>query len=142
MKTNKHQTLLLVKKQRGAHSRDIVKHFAYSAGTARSYLSHLGRQGLLARMGANYGLTEKGRDRLHYFEVTGCPDVTCPLCKGKSGYLTCVNCGYQLPKLEARIRKERDYFLVIRHTGVYCPRCLNLIFSEAQARLLGIREEE
>jgi hypothetical protein len=142
MKTNKHQTLLLVKKQRSVHSRDIVKHFAYSAGTARSYLSHLGRQGLLERTGANYGLTEKGQNRLHYFEVTGCPDVACPLCEGKTGYLTCVNCGYQLPKLEARIRKEQDYFLVIRHRGVYCPRCLNLIFSEAQARLLGIREEK
>jgi DeoR/GlpR family transcriptional regulator of sugar metabolism len=68
MKTNKHQTLLLVKKQRSVHSRDIVKHFAYSAGTARSYLSHLGRQGLLERTGANYGLTEKGQNRLYVCE--------------------------------------------------------------------------
>jgi DeoR-like helix-turn-helix domain len=142
MKTNKHQTLLLMKKQGTVHSRDIVSHFRYSPGTARSYLSHLGKQGLLERMGANYGLTEKGRDRLQYFEVTGCPDVRCPLCKGRSGYLTCPTCGYQMPKLDARIRKEKDYFLAIRHTGVYCPRCLKLMFSEPQARILGIREEE
>ena len=62
MKTNKHQTLLLVKKQQAAHARDLVQHFAYAPGTARSYLSHLGRQGLLEHIGANYGLTEKGRN--------------------------------------------------------------------------------
>jgi FaeA-like protein len=142
MKTNKHQTLLLVNKQRGVHSRDIVRHFGYSSGTARSYLSHLGRQGLLERMGPNYGLTEKGQNRLQYFEVTGCPDIACPLCKGKTGYLTCPSCSYQVPKREARIRKEQDYFLAVRHRGVYCPLCLKLMFSEPQARLLGIREEE
>jgi hypothetical protein len=142
MKTNKHQTLLLVSKQRGVGSRDIVTQFGYSRGTARSYLSHLGRQGLLERIGINYALTEKGRDRLQYFEVSGCPDVRCPLCKGKSGYLTCPGCGYQIPKREARIRKEKDYFLAVRHSGVYCPRCLKLVFSEAQAGLLGIRGED
>jgi hypothetical protein len=36
MRTNKHQTLLLVKKQKGVHSRDIVRHFGYFSGTARS----------------------------------------------------------------------------------------------------------
>jgi len=119
-----------------------VKHFGYSAGTARSYLSHLARQGLLEHAGASYGLTEKGHDRLQYFEVTGCPDVGCPLCKGKAGYLSCPNCGYQVPKREARILKEKDFFFAVRHTGVYCPQCLKLMFGEAQARLLGIREEE
>jgi hypothetical protein len=142
MKTNKHQTLLLVSRQRGVHSRDIVKHFGYSPGTARSYLSHLGRQGLLERTAAHYGLTAKGQNRLEYFEVSGCPDVSCPLCKGKSGYLTCPSCGYQMPRRNARIRKEKDYFLAVRHSGVYCPGCLKLMFSEAQARLLEIREEE
>jgi hypothetical protein len=142
MKTNKHQTLLLVGKQTGVHSRDIVKHFGYSPGTARSYLSHLGRQGLLERTAAHYGLTAKGQNRLEYFEVSGCPDVSCPLCKGKSGYLTCPSCGYQMPRRNARIRKEKDYFLAVRHSGVYCPACLKLMFSEAQARLLEIREEE
>ncbi len=142
MKTNKHQTLMLVNRQKGVHSRDIVRHFGYSSGTARSYLSHLGRQGLLERMGANYGLTKKGEARLQYFEVTGCPDIACPLCKGKTGYLTCPSCGYQMPKQEARIRKEKDYFLAVRHRGVYCSRCLKLMFNETQARLLGIREEE
>jgi hypothetical protein len=142
MKTNKHRTLLLVQKQRGVHSRDIVTHFGYSPGTARSYLSYLGRQGLLERMGANYGLTQRGLDRLHYFEITGCPDVACPLCEGKTGYLTCPRCAYQMPKQKAKILKAQDYFFVVRHAGVYCSSCLGLVFNEAQARLLGIREEE
>ena len=142
MKTNKHRTLLLVQKQKSVHSRDIVTHFGYSPGTARSYLSHLGRQGLLERMGASYGLTQRGRDRLHYFEVTGCPDITCPLCEGKTGYLTCPWCGHRMPRQEAKILRELNYVFVVRHTGVYCPSCLRLIFSEPQARLLGIREEK
>ena len=142
MKTNKHQTLLLAEKLRGVHSRDIVKHFGYSPGTARSYLSYLSRQNLLERLGAYYGLTKRGQDRLRYFEVAGCPDVGCPLCTGKTGYLTCPSCGYQMPNHEARILKDKDYFLAVRHKGVYCPRCLSLLFNEAQARLLGIPEEE
>jgi hypothetical protein len=142
MKTNKHRTLLLVQKQKGVHSRDIVTYFGYSPGTARSYLSHLGRQGLLERMGANYGLTQRGRDRLQYFEVTGCPDITCPLCAGKAGFLTCPKCGFQLPKHEAKILREADYFFVLRHAGVYCSRCWRLIFNEPHARFLGIREEK
>jgi DeoR-like helix-turn-helix domain len=141
MKTNKHQTLKLVQKQRAVHSRDIVAHFGYSPGTARSYLSYLGRQDLLERVGANYGLTQRGHDRLNYFEVSGCPDVRCPLCKGKTGYLTCPSCGYQTPKKKAKILQKVDYLFVVRHAGVYCPRCLKLIFNQAQARLLGIREE-
>lgn len=142
MKTNKHHTLLLVEKLQGVHSRDIVNHFGYSPGTARSYPSHLGRQGLLERIGANYVLTDRGQDRLQHFEVAGCPDVRCPLCQGKTGYLACPGCSHRLPKQEARIRKEKDYFLAVRHRGVYCPRCLKLLLSDPQARLLGIREEE
>ncbi len=141
MKTNKHQTLLLVRKKGGVHSRDVVQHFGYSPGTARSYLSYLGRQSLVGRMGAGYVLTERGQDRLQYFEVAGCADPACPLCQGKAGYLTCPNCGYEMPKQKAKILKERNFFVVVRHAGVYCPWCLKLIFSEAQARLLGIREE-
>ena len=141
MKTNKHQTLLLVNKQRGVHSRDLVQHFGYAPGTARSYLSYLGRQGLLERLGASHVLTERGQNRLQYFEVAGCADPACPLCKGKAGYLTCPRCGYQMPKREAEILKERDFFFVVRHAGVYCPECWKLIFSEAQARLLEIRVE-
>lgn len=64
------------------------------------------------------------------------------LCKGKAGYLSCPSCGYQVPRREARMLKEKDFFFAVRHTGVYCPRCLKLMFDEAQARLLGIREEE
>jgi len=141
MKTNKHQTLLLVNRQRGVHSWDIVQQFGYSPGTARSYLSYLRRQGLLERLGAGYVLTERGQDRLQYFEVAGCADPACPLCQGKTGYLACPSCGYQIPKQKAKILKERDFIFVVRHPGVYCPRCWKLIFSEAQARLLGIRAE-
>lgn len=142
MKTNKHQTLLLVKKQLGVHSRDLVQHFSYSPGTARSYLSYLGRQGLLERTGARYGLTEKGQNRLNHFDVFGCADLACPLCQRKAGYLTCPNCGYRISKQKAKILREADYLFVVRHAGVYCEQCLKLIFNETQARLLGIREEE
>ena len=119
MKTNKHQTLLLVNRQRGVLPCDMVKHFGYSPGTARSYLSYLRRQGLLERMGAGYALTERGQDRLQYFEVAGCADPACPLCQGKTGKLTCPSCGYQMPKQEAKILKEQDFFFVVRHAGVY-----------------------
>jgi DeoR/GlpR family transcriptional regulator of sugar metabolism len=142
MKTNKHQTLLLVSNQRVVHSRDLVQHFGYSPGTARSYLSYLGRQGLLERMGASYGLTQKGQDRLHFFDVSGCADAACPLCQKKKGYLTCHSCGYQMAKRTARILKEKDFFFVVRHPGVYCDGCFKLIFNEAHARLLGIPAEE
>ena len=141
MKTNKHQTLLLVRKQGGMRPRDVVEHFGYSPGTARSYLSYLGRQGLLERMGAGYALSEKGQNRLQYFDVAGCADPACPLCQGKAGKLTCPSCGYQMPWRKAKILKKQDFFFVVRHAGVYCSRCWKLIFSEAQARLLGIREE-
>jgi len=141
MKTNKHQTLLLIRKQGGVRPHDVVRHFGYSPGTARSYLSYLGRQGLLERMGAGYALTEKGQDRLQYFDVAGCADPSCPLCQGKAGFLTCPRCGYQMPRHEAKILQERNFSVVVRHAGVYCPWCSKLIFNEVQARLLGIREE-
>ena len=142
MKTNKHQTLLLVSNEKAVRSRDIVEHFGYSSGTARSYLSYLGRQGLLERTGAGYVLTDKGHDRLHFFDVSGCADPDCPLCQGKTGYLTCPRCGYQIAKRKARILKKRDFFFAVRHPGVYCKGCFKLIFNEAHARLLGISEEE
>ena len=142
MKTNKHQTLLLAKKQAALGSRDLLRHFGYSLGTARSYLSHLGRQGLLERTGAGYSLTNKGQDRLVHFDVFGCADVDCPLCQGKSGYLTCPDCGYQMPKRGVRIRKKKDFIVAVRHPGVYCSQCGKPIFNEAQARLLGIPFEE
>jgi predicted methyltransferase len=142
MKTNKHQTLLLAKKLPAISSKDLLIHFRYSLGTGRSYLSHLGRQGLLERSGAGHSLTQKGLDRLQYFEVFGCADPRCPGCDGKSGSITCPSCSYQMPKRDARILKKRDLFLAVRHAGVYCPRCGEPIFGEAQARLLGIAEEK
>jgi DNA-binding IclR family transcriptional regulator len=116
VKTNQHQTLLLVNKQRGVHPRDVVQNFGYSPGTARSYLSYLRKQGLLERMGAGYLLTERGQDRLQYFDVAGCANPACPLCQGKTGYLTCPRCGYQMPKQDAEIRKQRDFFLAVRRS--------------------------
>ena len=142
VKTNKHQTLLLVKKQKSVQAGDLVRNFAYSPGTARSYLSYLGRQGLLERIGAGHGLTERGQDRLLHFDVFGCADPACPLCQGKSGYVTCPSCGSQMPKQEVKIRKEMDLFFAVRHAGVYCDSCLKPLFNESQARLLGIRMEE
>jgi predicted methyltransferase len=141
MKTNKHQTLLLIKRKQAVHSRDLVESFDYSPGTARSYLSYLGKQGLLERMGPGYGLTDKGQERLSYFEVFGCADIDCPLCQGKIGYLTCPYCGHQMLRDKAKILKKRDFLLVIRHPGVYCDSCLKLVFNEAQGQLLGIRAE-
>jgi hypothetical protein len=93
-------------------------------------------------LGANYGLTEKAQGRLHFFDVFGCADASCPLCQGKKGYLTCPSCGHQMLKQGAKILKERDFFVVVRHTGVYYHQCLKLIFNEAQARLQGVRAEE
>ncbi len=141
MKTNKHQTLLLVKRKDGVQARDLVAQFGYSPGTARSYLSYLGRQDLLQRMGAGHVLTEKGLERLHYFEITGCADPWCPLCQGKTGFFSCPRCGYRLPKKEARIQPERDFLVALRHAGVYCPRCLGLILTETQAQVIGIPGE-
>lgn len=142
VKTNKHRTLQLVQNKGCVHSRDLVRHFDYSPGTARSYLSHLGRQGLLEPVAAGHKLTEKGKARLRYFDIFGCRGIACPFCKGKIGHLTCPRCGHRIPKTDARILKERDFFLVVRHAGVYCTRCSALIVDEAQARLLGITREE
>ena len=141
MKTNKHQTLLFVKAKRGIQARDLVEQVGYSPGTARSYLSYLGRQDLLERVGAGFVLTEKGKERLHFFEIAGCADPACPLCQGKAGHFICPRCGLRIPSKEARILPEWDFLLGVRHAGVYCPRCLKLIFSEEHAQLIGIQKE-
>jgi hypothetical protein len=141
MKTNKHQTLLLVKTKQAVRAKDLVNEFGYSASTARSYLSYLKRQELLERMGAGHALTEKGRTRLQFFDVSGCADAACPLCQGKAGYVTCPRCDYQMPKEKVRILPEQDFFVMVRHAGVYCPRCWKPILSDAQARLMDIPKE-
>jgi predicted methyltransferase len=142
MKTNKHKTLLLAKNQRTLDSHDLVRKFAYSPGTARSYLSHLGWQGLLKRENRKYSLTEKGHSRLRYFAIFGCPHPMCPLCKGKMGNLTCPNCENRIPREKARILKQRNYLLVVRQAGVYCHFCLAMILDEVHAIRLRIRPEE
>jgi hypothetical protein len=142
MKTNKHKTLLLARKTQPLHARHLFIHFDYALGTARSYLSHLGRQGLLERMRGGYGLTRKGHDRIRYFEIFGCRRPGCPFCKGKSGQLTCPGCEHRISKQEARISKERNFLLVLRHEGVYCEKCSRLILDGAQARHIGIAREE
>ena len=141
MKTNKHHTLRLVQKQGMVRARDLVQQFAYSSATARSYLSYLSRQDLLARARAGHTLTAKGTARLQYFDVVGCPHPDCLLCKSKTGLLTCPRCGAEVAKQDARILPERNFLVVVRHAGVYCPWCLKLIFSESQALLLGISKE-
>ena len=141
MKTNKHKTLLLANKIQPLHARHLVEHFDYAPGTARSYLSHLRRQGLLERARGGYQLTKKGHQRIRYFDVFGCARPACPFCKGKSGHLTCPSCGFRISKQEARMTKEKDYFLVVRHAGVYCDRCSAVILDELHARQIGIRGE-
>jgi len=142
MKTNKHKTLQLIRQQGTAHSRDLVRKFGYSPGTARSYLSHLGRQGLLEQVAGGYELTAKGMIRVRYFDVFGCARFACPLCKGKKGFLSCPSCGHRISKKDAKISKEKDLLLVLRHAGVYCDRCATLIVDEVQAQLLGIARGE
>ena len=142
MKTNKHQTLLLVGQRKSIRARDLIEQSGYGAGTARSYLSLLGRQGLLERQAGRHVLSAKGRDRLQFFEVSGCADSLCPRCQGKAGFLSCPRCGHKVPSRTARILKKRDYFFVVRYPGVYCSSCASLILSEAQARLFGIAEED
>jgi hypothetical protein len=142
MKTNKHKTLLLAKKMQPLHARHLALHFGYSPGTARSYLSRLGRQSLLEHATGGYQLTRKGHDRIRYFDVFGCARPGCPLCKGKSGYLTCPSCGYRMSKQSAKIRKEKDFLLVLRHAGVYCNQCSALLLDETEALQLGISREK
>ncbi len=141
MKTNKHQTLLFVKSKSGIQARDLAEQVGYSPATARSYLSHLGRQDLVVRMGAGYVLTEKGKERLHFFDIAGCADPACPLCQGKAGHFLCPRCGCRIPQKDARILPEWDFLLGVRHAGVYCPRCFKPLFSEDQAQLIGIPKE-
>jgi NAD-dependent SIR2 family protein deacetylase len=141
MKTNKHQTLLLVKGKGGVQARDVVHAFKYTPGTARSYLAHLGRQGLLQRTEAGHTLTTKGADRLQFFEVAGCADAACPRCQGKAGLYTCSTCGAQLPKKDARLKPTWDTVFFKREAGVYCPVCQGQMFTEEQARLAEIQME-
>lgn len=141
MKTNKHQTLLLVKAKQAVRAKDLVEAFGYSPPTARSYLSHLKRQELLERLERGHVLTDKGRTRLQFFDVSGCANAACPLCQCKTGALTCPRCEYQLSKQEARMLPEQDFLVVIRHAGVYCPWCWKLLLSEPQAQLMGLPTE-
>jgi predicted transcriptional regulator len=118
MKTNKHQTLSLIKNNAPVRARDIVNQFGYSSGTARSYLSYLRRHGLLERTGTGYVLTDKGKERLEHFEVMGCSAFDCALCHWKkTGYLTCPRCGYKVSKEKAGILPEADFLLAAGMQG-------------------------
>ncbi len=143
MKTNKHLTLSLVKEKESIRAIDIVNQFDYSPDTARSYLSYLARNGMLERTGRGYVLTDKGSERLQYFDALGCSSFDCPLCmEKKANHFTCPECGHEIPKKEARIppEKENPFFKI--HAGVYCSECGELIFDEKKALLLGIRKEK
>jgi hypothetical protein len=145
MKTNKHQTLLLVMKKGAVRAHNLVHQFEYSPGTSRSYLSHLMRQGLLERTAHGHVLTDKGRDRLQFFETTGCDNPGCPLCEAKkTKHFTCRTCGWHLPKNKARIGSVWNPPHVRWEKAVYCPNpfilCYERIFTEKQAQLIGIPE--
>ena len=142
MKTNKHQTLLFLQNRGGGQARDVALQFDYSRATARSYCSHLARQGLLQRNSPGYVLTEKGQERLAHFEVMGCDHPDCPLCQEKAGYFTCPRCRCRLPQHAARLRPARDFLVVWRPAGVHCRICLSQILTEPQARLIGVTEEK
>jgi hypothetical protein len=138
MKTNKHQTLLLVRAKQAVRAKDLVHAFGYSAPTARSYLSHLKRQELLERISAGHVLTEKGKTRLQFFDLSGCADAACPSCQRKSGFITCPRCAYQMPNTKARILPTLNFLVMVRHSGVYCPRCWKSLLNEARGHLMGI----
>ncbi len=142
MKTNKHLTLTLIKDKESVQARDIVNQFDYSAGTARSYLSYLAKNDMIERTTRGYVLTEKGSERLQYFDAIGCSSFDCPLCiEKKANHFICPDCGHEIPKKEARIVPEEDFLFAVRHAGVYCPECEALIFDEIKALLFGIRKE-
>ena len=122
-------------------AKDLVQAFGYSAPTARSYLSHLKRQELLERISAGHVLTEKGPTRLQFFDLGGCADAACPSCQRKSGFISCPRCAYQMPNTQARILPTQDFLVVVRHAGVYCPRCWKSLLNETQAQLMGIPKE-
>ena len=142
MKTNKHQTLMLLKQKGFVQARDIGDQFDYTPATARSYLSYLTRQDLLERTAQGHILTAKGEDRLQFFEVTGCGNPACPRCEGKTGHYTCPTCGYQLQKKKVKIRPAWDTLFFRREAGVYCPLCQGQIFTEEQAGQMGITEDK
>jgi hypothetical protein len=142
MKTNKHQTLALIKEKGSVEAKDIVEAFSYSAATARSYLCHLGHQELLERTAWGHSLTDKGLNRLMFFDVEGCGDPECPRCQGKKGFYTCQSCGWKIDKSKARIKKAWDTILIKRDAGVYCGVCQNQMFTERQALTVGIRRED
>ncbi len=95
----------------------------------------------MERSGPGFMLTEKGKDRLQFFEVEGCGNTACPRCEGKKAeFFTCPTCGWKVPKKKALIQPAWDTWFFSREAGVYCPVCQVRIFTEAQARLAGISE--
>jgi hypothetical protein len=141
MKTNKHQSLLLVREKGSVRAHHFVTSFNYSPGTARSYLAHLGRQDLLERTNAGHSLTEKGQTRLHFFEVMGCGNPDCPRCERKSGYLTCPTCGCRISKEKVWLRPTWETAFFKREAGVYCPFCQGQVLTEQQAKMIQIKED-
>ena len=139
MKTNKHQTLLLVREKGSVRAQNLVTSFDYSPGTARSYLAYLGRQDLLQRTIAGHSLTEKGQARLHFFEVMGCGNPDCPRCQGKAGHVTCPTCRYRISKENVCLRPAWETAFFTREAGVYCPFCQGQVFNEQQATVLQIK---
>lgn len=141
MKTNKHQTLLLVNSRQVVRASDLVDAFHYAPGTARSYLSYLKRQGLLEPGINGYCLTLKGQLRLEFFGLEGCGCAECPTCRKRVSTLECPWCEHRQKTQEARIKPEWDFILGVRHAGVYCPECDGRILTEEDGLALGIRRD-
>jgi predicted transcriptional regulator len=143
MKTNKHLTLKFIKKKESVRGGDIADQFDYSPDTARSYLSYLAKQDIIERGGSGYSITDKGTDRLNYFDVAGCKNFDCPICQNKkAGHITCPHCDYDIPIKNARIKPENTVLLFFTdEAGVYCPKCKELALSEKMALLMGIRKD-
>lgn len=142
MKTNKHITLLLVKEKGTIRAKDVTERFKYTPGTARSYLSHLGRQELVERFPDGYSLTQKGQERLRFFEVSGCGNPDCSFCESKSGFLTCPTCGWQQSRDKVRLRPVWDTPFFRREPGMYCSFCQQQILSEGEVNLPVITGEQ
>jgi hypothetical protein len=97
---------------------------------------------MLERTARGYVLTDKGNERLLHFNTLGCRSFDCPLCTAKkANHFTCPECEHEIPKKEARILPEKDFLFAVRHAGVYCPQCEELVFDEQKALVLGIQRE-
>ena len=137
MPGNKHQALSQAIRQGELSTDDIVKNFGWDNATARSYLSKLGRQGLLDWGPYGWKPTEKGKNRLTFFDRLRCPREDCPLCKGREAGYKCRHCGHVLSEEDAGFTPRKkggipSLFRFSREGGVFCPRCRGRILTQSE----------